>query len=132
MQCVNMMIVLVVLMLALLWEVRTDRIRVYCDNDTAGGGWTVIQRRINGSVDFYRGWEDYENGFGDVTGEFWLGLLNIHRLTSSKNYTLRVDLEDFDGKTAYTEYSNFRISGPDQKYRLSIGGSRGNAGRTCV
>ncbi|VDH94788.1 Hypothetical predicted protein [Mytilus galloprovincialis] len=46
---------------------------VYCDYEIDNGGWTVFQRRINGKTDFYRGWEAYENGFGDLEAEFWLG-----------------------------------------------------------
>ena len=45
----------------------------YCDGVTAGGGWLVVQRRHDGSVDFNRGWIDYEDGFGSLTGEFWYG-----------------------------------------------------------
>ena len=70
--------------------------------ETDGGGWTVFQRRQDGSVDFYRNWTDYENGFGNLTGEFWLGLSKINRLTKASN-TLRVDLEDFDGNTSYAQ-----------------------------
>nr|KAG5689402.1 hypothetical protein BaRGS_017920 [Batillaria attramentaria] len=109
-----------------------DLIAVYCDQDTAGGGWAVIQRRKDGSVDFYRRWVEYEKGFGDVEGEFWLGLRNIYRLTSSQKYSLRIDLEDWDGNTAYAEYRDFSISGPDDFYRLSIAGYSGTAGDEII
>ena len=76
---------------------------VFCDQETTGGGWTVVQKRLDGSVLFDRGWSDYKNGFGNLDGEFWLGLEKIHRLTKSPS-KLRVDLEDFYGKTSYAEY----------------------------
>ena len=82
---------------------------VFCDQTTAGGGWTVFQKRLDGSVDFYRGWSDYKNGFGNLNGELWLGLDKIHRLTKTKN-RLRVDLEDTTGKTAYAEYDMFAVT----------------------
>nr|KAG5689525.1 hypothetical protein BaRGS_008900 [Batillaria attramentaria] len=93
-----------------------------CGTDCKDGWGGVIQRRMNGEVDFYRNWEEYERGFGDVTGDFWIGLDKIHRLTSSQNYSLRVDLEDWDGSKAYAEYRDFSISGPDDFYRLHISG----------
>nr|KAG5688079.1 hypothetical protein BaRGS_007124 [Batillaria attramentaria] len=89
---------------------------------------TVLQRRQDGSVDFNRNWTDYENGFGDLNGEFWLGLSNIHRLTSSDNYSLRVDLTDWDNTTAYALYDTFYIDGPDQNYTLHVDGYSGTAG----
>ncbi len=54
--------------------------------DFACLGWTVIQRRSNGSVDFYRGWDEYKNGFGDLRTEFWLGNEKIHQLTNQGQY----------------------------------------------
>ena len=59
----------------------------------------MFQKRLDGSVDFYRSWTEYKRGFGNLAGEFWLGLDSIHRLTTSGSYKLRVDLEDFDGNT---------------------------------
>ena len=61
--------------------------------ETDGGGWTVFQRRQDGSVDFYRNWTDYENGFGYLNGEFWLGLSKIHRLSKGGSNILRIDLK---------------------------------------
>ncbi|XP_019859487.1 PREDICTED: ficolin-2-like isoform X1 [Amphimedon queenslandica] len=101
---------------------------VYCDMDTDGGGWTVFQRRQDGSVDFYRYWTNYENGFGDLTGEFWLGLNKIHRLTKEGSNTLRVDLGDFEGNTSYANYSTFNVSDGSTEYILTVGGYSGTAG----
>ncbi|CAH1272632.1 TNR [Branchiostoma lanceolatum] len=103
---------------------------VYCDMDTDGGGWTVFQRRQDGSVDFYLDWNKYKEGFpsSSVSGEFWLGNDNIHRLTSQKAYELRVDLEAVDGVTAYAVYDTFSVGDESDKYRLSVGGFSGTAG----
>ena len=65
---------------------------------TAGGGWTVFQKRLDGSVNFFRGWTEYKNGFGHLKGEYWLGLDKIHRLTKAQRNKLRVDLEDTKGE----------------------------------
>ena len=96
--------------------------------ETDGGGWTVFQRRQDGSVDFYRNWTDYENGFGNLTGEFWLGLSKIHRLTQEGSNTLRVDLGDFDGNTTYAQYSTFSVGNSTTEYTLTVGGYSGTAG----
>ncbi len=98
---------------------------VFCDHNTAGGGWTVFQKRRDGSVDFYRGWDDYKRGFGHLNGEFWLGLDKINRLTVSSSNKLRVDLEDVPGKTAFAEYSSFAVATETNKYRLSLGSYSG-------
>ena len=75
--------------------------------NTDGVGWTVIQRRKDGSVDFYRDWAEYKNGFGSLTGEFWLGNDKIYRLTASGNTVLRVDPEDWSENRAYARYGSY-------------------------
>ena len=95
--------------------------------ETDGGGWTVFQRRQDGSVDFYRNWIDYEEGFGDLNGEFWLGLSKIYHLDNipSPN-TLRVDLE-IKGHKAFAKYSSFSIGSSALNYTLTVSGYSGNA-----
>ena len=89
---------------------------VFCDQKTARGGWTLFQS----SVDFSRGWNDYKRAFGNLNGEFWLGLDKINRLTKAKS-RLRVDLEDTKGNTAYADYDFFAVSSERIKYKLSLG-----------
>ena len=80
----------------------------------------MFQKRLDGSVDFYRDWDDYKRGFGILNGEFWLGLDKIHRLTKQQS-RLRADLEDFSGKLAYAEYSFFGVGDEASKYKLRLG-----------
>ena len=101
---------------------------VYCDMRTDGGGWTVFQRRQDGSVDFYRGWNDYKAGFGQLTAEFWLGNDKIHRLTASRPSSLRVELEDWNGVKVYAKYGTFNIGDEQAQYRLKVGSYSGTAG----
>ena len=101
--------------------------QTYCDMDTDGGGWTVFQRRKDGSVDFYRYWTDYQQGFGNLSGEFWLGLDKIHRLTPTATQ-LRIDMQDFEGNSRYMQYSSFSVGDSVSKYTLSVSGGSGTAG----
>lgn len=100
---------------------------VFCDQKAAGGGWTVIQKRLDGSVDFQRGWNDYKRGFGSLNGEFWLGLDKMNRLTTTKS-RLRVELEDTKGITAYAEYDSFGVASERALYKMSLGSYYGTAG----
>ncbi|MCL4129541.1 UNVERIFIED_CONTAM: hypothetical protein GTU68_019169 [Idotea baltica] len=102
---------------------------VFCDQTTDGGGWTVIQRRADlpQREDFYRGWLDYQLGFGNLTGEFWLGLDNIHDLVNETQMELRVDLEDFDGEKRWAKYDLFHIEDSAGKYRLKLEDYQGDA-----
>ena len=88
----------------------------------------MLQRRFDGSVDFNQNWTICENTFGNLTGEHWLGLINMHRLTASAPQELRVDLEDFRNNTRYARYSNFTVGSTSTKYRLLVSGYSGTAG----
>ncbi|XP_025088819.1 fibrinogen C domain-containing protein 1-A-like [Pomacea canaliculata] len=101
---------------------------VYCDQTTDGGGWIVFQRRENGDVDFYRNWENYAMGFGNLNDEFWLGLDNLHVLTSQGPQMLRVDMEDWEDNHVYATYTNFAVGDSGDNYTLHIGDYKGNAG----
>ena len=115
-----------------LYSVNPDargHLTVYCDIQcTDGGGWTVFQRRQDGSVDFYRGWNDYKAGFGQLTAEFWLGNDKIHRLTTSRPSSLRVELEDWNGVKVCAKYGKFNIGDEQAQYRLEVGSYLGTAG----
>ncbi|XP_050075231.1 ficolin-2-like [Anopheles maculipalpis] len=91
---------------------------VYCDQQYEGGGWTVIQQRFDGSVDFFRDWQDYKRGFGTLHGEFWLGLDRIHRLTNVAPHEMAVVMEDFDGVKAAARYQKFRIASETLNYAI--------------
>ncbi|XP_044848699.1 ficolin-1-like isoform X5 [Mauremys mutica] len=95
--------------------------RVLCDMDTDGGGWIVFQRRVDGSVDFFRDWDAYKRGFGSSLTEFWLGNDNIHLLTSLGANELRIDLRDFENNHVFAKFKSFRILDETEKYKLILG-----------
>ncbi|MBN3323867.1 ANGL2 protein, partial [Atractosteus spatula] len=102
--------------------------QVWCDQRHDPGGWTVIQRRQDGSVNFFRNWEIYKQGFGNIDGEYWLGLENIYWLTNQGNYKLLVTLEDWSGRKVFAEYASFRVESEAEYYKLRVGRYHGNAG----
>ncbi|XP_068739989.1 microfibril-associated glycoprotein 4-like isoform X2 [Montipora capricornis] len=100
---------------------------VLCDQETDGGGWTVFQKRQDGTVGFYRGWDAYKRGFGYLKGEFWIGLDKIHRLTTNGNNKLRIDLK-LHSEVAYAAYSFFAVQNEADNYKLMVGDYSGTAG----
>ncbi|KAI4897825.1 hypothetical protein NFI96_007262 [Prochilodus magdalenae] len=107
---------------------RNGTFDVFCDMESYGGGWTLIQHRMNGSVNFNRTWADYKNGFGSMQGEFWLGNDRIHLLTKAKDMVLRIELEDCEGVREYAKYDQFYVANEFLNYRLSLSGYSGTAG----
>ncbi|XP_028306216.1 titin-like [Gouania willdenowi] len=108
---------------------RSSTFRVFCDMELEGGGWTVLQRRQDGTVSFNRSWAEYRSGFGELDhGEFWLGNDLIHLLTRDRVMILRVELEDFEGVSEYAQYKPFRVASERLHYRLTVGAYSGTAG----
>ncbi|XP_071954761.1 ficolin-1-like [Antedon mediterranea] len=100
---------------------------VICDMDTDDGGWTVIQRRSDGSCPFNNTWDEYVNGFGSVDDEYWLGLENIYQLSEgSANGVLRVEITDYSGNEYYATYSFGIVE--NSRYRARFTHIEGNAG----
>ncbi|KAK3084881.1 hypothetical protein FSP39_020767 [Pinctada imbricata] len=104
--------------------------QVYCDMATAGGGWTVIQKRIDGSLDFYKTWKEYKDGFGSVKREYWLGNEAIHALTSVKKRDVYIKIQGRGRYWTYATYTGFYVDSENNKYKLTFnqGSYKGNAG----
>ena len=94
----------------------------YCDTSNGGGGWLVVQRRHDGSVDFNRTWLEYEDGFGKLTGEFWYGLRALHCLTGQGGWEMRMDIKLANGTNIFLQYEQFKIASAKDKYKLTVGG----------
>ena len=100
---------------------------VYCDMNLLGGGWTVIQRRVDGDLDFDRKYACYRNGFGDFFQNFWLGLEKISRITrhcsaANTSMELYIGLEAFLPLSVFARYTNFTVLGEEDGYRLKVSG----------
>ncbi|XP_006907851.1 tenascin-R [Pteropus alecto] len=106
---------------------RSQKLQVYCDMTTDGGGWIVFQRRQNGQTDFFRKWAEYRAGFGNLEDEFWLGLDNIHRVTAQGRHELRVDMRDGQD-SAFAYYDRFSVEDSKSLYKLRVGSYNGTAG----
>ena len=107
--------------------------QVYCD--MRNGQWIVFQRRRNGQENFNRNWEEYKDGFGNLTWEFWLGNEKIHCLTfATCRAELRIDMGDNMGRKVHAIYDYFAIESERTKYKLRLGKYTGTAGdgmRVC-
>ncbi|NXT62240.1 FIBB protein, partial [Chaetops frenatus] len=117
--------------------------RVYCDMETDNGGWTLIQNRQDGSVNFGRGWDQYRKGFGNVAknggknycdtpGEYWLGNDKISQLTKIGPTEVLIEMEDWNGDKVSAHYGGFTIQNEGNKYQLSVSNYKGTAGNALM
>ncbi|XP_049670798.1 fibrinogen beta chain [Accipiter gentilis] len=117
--------------------------RVYCDMETENGGWTLIQNRQDGSVNFGRVWDQYKKGFGNVAksggknycdapGEYWLGNDKISQLTKIGPTEVLIEMEDWNGDKVSARYGGFTVQNEGNKYQLSVSNYRGNAGNALM
>ena len=97
----------------------------YCDTITDGGGWLVVQRRQDGSVDFNRFWWEYEMGFGSLNSDFWYGLRALHCLTGQGGWEMRMDIKLANGTNIFLQYEQFKVASAKDKYKLTVGGFQG-------
>ncbi|XP_029380632.1 angiopoietin-related protein 4 [Echeneis naucrates] len=98
--------------------INAEPFKVFCEM-TADGGWTVVQRRQDGSVNFDQLWQAYEKGFGSLNGEFWLGLQKIHSIAGAGGYILNIKLSDWGNDLASIRLP-FQLGGEETKYSLRI------------
>ncbi|XP_059678108.1 angiopoietin-related protein 3 [Gavia stellata] len=96
----------------------SEAFNVYCEMKL-GSSWTVIQKRVDGSLDFNQTWDAYANGFGDLNEEFWLGLNKTYSITKQGDYILRIELQDWKDNKRYIEYA-FSLGGPETDYTLQL------------
>uniref|UniRef100_S4RS51 Angiopoietin-like 1b n=1 Tax=Petromyzon marinus TaxID=7757 RepID=S4RS51_PETMA len=106
--------------------------QAWCEQFHDPGGWLIVQRRKDGSVNFFRNWENYKLGFGNIDSEYWLGLENLYWLTNQTNYKLLVLMEDWQGRKVFAEYASFRVENESDHYRLRLGRFNGNAGDSLI
>lgn len=113
---------------------QSEPFYVLCEADENGADdWTVVLKRFNGVVNFRRDWEEYKAGFGNLAGEFFIGLEKLHALTNSAVHELLVVLEDFNNVTSYARYSHFAIAGEADMYAMNLLGSyEGTAGDSLI
>ena len=80
----------------------------------------MVQRRQDGSVDFNRTWLEYEDGFGNLAGEFWYGLRALLCLTGQGGWEMRMDITLSHGRNMFLQYELFKVASTKDKYKLTV------------
>ncbi|XP_062604746.1 microfibril-associated glycoprotein 4-like [Saccostrea cucullata] len=104
------------------YRTKSIPVKVFCEMTKMRGGWTVIQKRIDGSLSFDRNWTDYKNGFGDSQKNVWIGNDVMHQLTKENNSSLYIFITLQNGTTLYEMYNGFSVSDEAGKYQLFLAG----------
>ncbi|XP_037940700.1 angiopoietin-related protein 1-like [Teleopsis dalmanni] len=100
---------------------------VYCDEFEGVNDWLTIHRRIDDSINFFRDWETYKEGFGNIFTNYFIGLDNLYALTSNQIQELLIVMVDIYDISYIARYDSFGIGNEVDKYRLNLLGSfRGN------
>ncbi|XP_036047198.1 fibrinogen beta chain isoform X4 [Onychomys torridus] len=125
-------------------DISSKPYRAYCDMETENGGWTLIQNRQDGSVDFGRKWDPYKKGFGNIAtnedgkkycglpGEYWLGNDKISQLTRMGPTELLIEMEDWKGDKVKARYGGFTVQNEASKYQVSVDKYKGTAGNALM
>jgi len=107
---------------------ENQEMRIFCDQTSLGGGWMVVQRRVDGSVSFLRGWDEYKTSFGSLQSNYWIGLDRLHLLTKQGKSELLVKVDDFKpGNQKHARYSTFQVGSEISSYKLKVSGYSGDA-----
>uniref|UniRef100_A0A182MYC6 Fibrinogen C-terminal domain-containing protein n=1 Tax=Anopheles dirus TaxID=7168 RepID=A0A182MYC6_9DIPT len=113
------------------WSYPGNKFGFYVNREglkSHGDDWFVFQRRIDGSVKFDRSWNEYEDGFGDLCDEHWLGLRKLYSMLQTGRHELLVEMETFFGEVIYAKYDDFKLRYDNENYKLtSLGSYTGNA-----
>src|SRR5688572_8305980 len=91
--------------------------------------WIVFLYRFDGSVPFNETWINYRNGFGDPTGEYWLGLEKLTQMTNHGQYKTRFEFKSIQNESWFSaEYDSFQIDPESNWYKIHVSGYAGDAG----
>ena len=89
----------------------------------------TIQRRISDSVDFNRGWDDYVTGFGEEDGNYWIGLEEMHQLTTMHDVDLNINIETYEGEPFTIKLERFSVGNAESNYVMQFLGYSQTSGR---
>lgn len=95
---------------------------IQCNMTTQNGGWTVVERRMNGDVSFEADWNEFKSGFGNFYGDYYYGNENWHLLTKEAiKHELYFILETASGAVSELSYDDVTIGPETDQYRLALG-----------